>query len=104
MAQAECARLRWLQCDVPVFRQLAAWIERQDEPALQLERRDGSSRVRLIAWTLCADDARGLQPQAVAIEPERPLEVTHREPDNMGTRSHSITLRGRTWASCVRVT
>jgi hypothetical protein len=54
------------------------------QPALQLEERDRA------VLELLADDALGLQAQAVAVEPQRPLQVVHAERDERDPGLHAV--------------
>src|SRR6266849_3018039 len=81
VAEAELARLRRSKRDIRVLRQLSAWVQGESEPASQLEHRRGPGGSRVVTDELGADHTRRLQPEAVTVELECPIEVADRQGD-----------------------
>jgi hypothetical protein len=103
LADAELTGLRTLQRNAGVLRQLRPRPDGQDESALQLEHRDGACGALVVAREFGAEDARRIEPEAVAVERERPLEIVDRERDDIDAGFHlsflPIDRRTRTKSS-----
>src|SRR5438105_1291622 len=88
LPEAEFSALRRAGGYCRVLCELAARVEGEDEPALELEDDDCARRARLLVDEVGCDDALRLQTEAVAIEDERAFEVVDGEGDDIETRLH----------------
>ena len=66
-----------------VLDQLCAGVQREPQPIVEREHRDRAGRVRLVSGELGGGDARRRQPQAVAVERHRALEVADAEREDV---------------------
>jgi hypothetical protein len=99
VADAELAGLRRPDGNVRVLGELAPRVEREDEPAVELEHRDGAAGRGVVAGELGSDHTGRVEPEAVAVEREGPIEVAHRERDHVDARLHRSLPEG---AGCPR--
>src|SRR5262249_49867788 len=88
LAEAELAALRSLDGKLRVLRQVAAPVEAEEQPAFELEQRGRSAGAGPLVRPLAADDAGRLEPEAVAVEGERPLEIVDGQRDHVEARLH----------------
>lgn len=94
MSDAERPGRRRRRGNLGVLGEFGAWEHAQDEPAIEMEQRDGAGRHFLVAGELAGDDALRLQPQP-PIEGQRPLEVLDGQCDHMYPRFHSPSFLKR---------
>src|SRR5262249_3641537 len=88
LTEAELAALRRSGRHPRVLGELPAGVEGGPQAAVEAEDDDRTRSPRLTVEQVCRDDTRGGQPEAVAIEGERSLEVLHGERDHVDARLH----------------
>ena len=71
VSDARLARLRWSEGNVGVLGEFAAWVEREDETASEVENHDRASCVGLVVDALGGGHATRLEAESVAVEGER---------------------------------
>jgi hypothetical protein len=88
VSDAELARLGFPERNRRVLGELSARVESEDESASEVEHHDGPCRLDVAANELGADHAIGFEPETVAIERERPLQVRDCERYDVNTGLH----------------
>src|SRR5665213_2542395 len=101
VSDAELACLRRTERNLGVLRELGARVERQHQPARQLEQHDSPGRLDIVAGELTADHPARLQSEAVSVELECPLQIGYSERDDVDSRFHlqPCSLASRAFAS-----
>src|SRR5436305_4847824 len=104
LTEAEFSALPWAGGYCRVLSQFATRVERDDEPALELEDDGCAHRARLLVYEVGCDDALRLQTEAVAIEDERAFEVVDGEGDDIETRLHRSAFSFAGWTMRIHAT
>src|SRR3954452_4532001 len=94
VADAELAGASRLERDVGVLGQLCVRVERQDEPAPELEHRNGAGGVDAVTGELRGDHPPRFQPE-LTVERERLVEIGDGDGDHIDVRFHPLPFRSR---------
>src|SRR4029453_5473374 len=102
LAEAEFATLRWPRWDPCVLGKLAAGVEGEDPPAVELEHGDCAGWVSSVTGELGFGHAGRLEAERT-VEGKRPLQVVHGKGDHVDARFHQSLLspiRMGRWDDC----